>query len=376
MQRHRQSRFKHLKFPTLREIVAMDTYYGLVRDVLGWVYGQIYYGCTSHYINVYGMKAKSCVPKTYKAFLRDEGSPTKLHCDGAAEQKLADIGEINREYGLQESFSEQKNPWQNPVETRAIKWLGQAAMKRLDRTGAPDWLWLFALAYMALVNNWTADETLGWKTPHEKRHGYTPDISALLALRFLEKIYYLDADVSYPNSNEKAGYWLGVADNVGDCLTYYILTDDKHQVLARIVVRSATRSETNYRLQFDPIIESLVDKEYIERRTEQMGRGKKGKAATTNANDAQEGDVVARNTNVEADVVVCDANVEIMVNEKAQSAMSEDETGTDFGYEDDEANEGPVTTSFSIANSMEGERVDSLPGGIGQHQQRKISILA
>jgi hypothetical protein len=49
MQCHRQSRFKHLKFPALREIVAMDTYYGLVRNVSGWVYGQIYYECTSHY---------------------------------------------------------------------------------------------------------------------------------------------------------------------------------------------------------------------------------------------------------------------------------------------------------------------------------------
>jgi hypothetical protein len=184
MQRHKQLRFKHLKYPTLKEIVAMDTYYGLVRDVSGWIYGQIYYGCSSHYINVYGMKAKLDVPKTYKAFLRDEGAPTKLHCDGAAEQKSATMGDINRDHGIQESFLEPKNLWQNPVETRAIKWLGQAAMKLLDRTGAPPWLWLFALAYMALVNNWTANETLGWITPHEKRHGYTPDISALLAFRF------------------------------------------------------------------------------------------------------------------------------------------------------------------------------------------------
>jgi hypothetical protein len=85
------------------------------------IYGQIYYVCTSHYINVYGMKAKYNVPKTYKAFLHDEGSPTKLHCDGAAEQKSAAMGEINREHGIQENFFEPKNPWQNPVETRAIK---------------------------------------------------------------------------------------------------------------------------------------------------------------------------------------------------------------------------------------------------------------
>jgi hypothetical protein len=197
-----------------------------------------------------------------------------------------------------------------------------------------------------------ADETLGWKSPHEKQHGYTPDISALLAFRFFEKIYYLDAEVSYPNSNEKAGYWLGVADNVGDCLTYYILTDDKHQVLARSVVRSATRSETNYRLQFDPIIESLVDKEYTERRTEPMGRGRKGKTATTNANDAKKDDVVARD---DENVVIArddeGRNVEIIMDETAQSVMSEDETGIDADYTDNETDEGPVKVSDESTNT-------------------------
>jgi hypothetical protein len=257
----------------------MDTYYGLVRNISGWIYAQIYYGCSSHYINVYGMKAKSDVPKTYKAFLRDEGSPTKLHCDGAAKQKSTVMCEINRDHGIQESFLEPKNPWHNPVETRAIKWLRQSTMKLLDHTGAPFWLWFFAIAYTALVNNWTAEESLGWKTPHEKRHGYTPDISALLAFHFFEKIYYLDAELTYPQSNERAGYWLGVADNVGDCLTYYILTDDKHQVLARSVVRSAFRSKTNYRIQFDPVIESLIDKDYVLRRTAQKGGGYTRKAS-------------------------------------------------------------------------------------------------
>jgi hypothetical protein len=39
----------------LKEIVAEDTYYSLVRNVSGYVYVQIYYGCTSHYINIYGL---------------------------------------------------------------------------------------------------------------------------------------------------------------------------------------------------------------------------------------------------------------------------------------------------------------------------------
>jgi hypothetical protein len=143
-----------------------------------------------------------------------------------------------------------------------------------------------------------------------------------------------------------------VADNVGDCLTYYILTDDKHQVLARSVVRSATRSETNYRLQLDPIIESLVDKEYIERRTKQMGRGNKdksenckGKAATANANDAHEDEMVAR------DEKARDENGVTIVDETAQSAMSEDRTAIDVGYADNETSEGPVRVSDDSTNT-------------------------
>jgi hypothetical protein len=53
-----------------------------------------------------------------------------------------------------------------------------------------------------------------------------------------------------------------------------MLTDDKHQVLARSVVRSATRSETNYRIKFNPVIESLIDEEYFERRTARNKGGK------------------------------------------------------------------------------------------------------
>jgi hypothetical protein len=54
----------------------------------------------------------------------------------------------------------------------------------------------------------------------------TPDISALLSFHFYEPIYYLDVEEPTPLSKEKAGYWLGVADNVGDALTNHNLTDD------------------------------------------------------------------------------------------------------------------------------------------------------
>ena len=61
--------------------------------------------------------------------------------------------------------------------------------------------------------------TTYYRTPYEKRHGSTPDISAYILFTFWEKILYYDAEQSYPNSKELPGYFLGVARNSGDALT-------------------------------------------------------------------------------------------------------------------------------------------------------------
>jgi hypothetical protein len=106
----------------------------------------------------------------------------------------------------------------------------------MDCQGAPDIVWLQAMEYMADVHDNTADELLGWITPIQKRRGHTPDISAFLHFTFYERVYYLDSDSTYPSSKEKTGYWLGVSKNLGDVLTYEILTDDKETVLSRSVV--------------------------------------------------------------------------------------------------------------------------------------------
>ena len=58
---------------------------------------------------------------------------------------------------------------------------------------------------------------------------------------------------TFPSTKERAGYWLGVCDNVGDLLTFWILTDDTEVVLARSVVRPAEDDKTkNKRVNWDP----------------------------------------------------------------------------------------------------------------------------
>ena len=110
---------------------------------------------------------------------------------------------------------------------------------------------------------------MGWITPFEKRHGCTPDISALLCFHFYEKIFYLDFDEKFPSSTEKAGYILGVSMNVGDALTLKILNDDHETTIHRSVVRSAKpRSLANQRILFDanldPAARKAKDNENLE----------------------------------------------------------------------------------------------------------------
>jgi hypothetical protein len=124
-------------------------------------------------------------------------------------------------------FPEPNSPWQNPVESRSIRWLKGTSQVLMDRQGAPNIAWLQAMEYMADIHNHTSNKSLGWITPIQKRKGHTPDILAFLQFKFYEKIYYMDSDSTYPSMKEKTGYWLGMSKNIGDALTYEILTDDK-----------------------------------------------------------------------------------------------------------------------------------------------------
>ena len=74
-------------------------------------------------------------------------------------------------------------------------------------------------------------------TPLQYATGVTPDISAFLQFTFWQPILYLDHKAVWPASKECSGHWLGVAHNIGDSLTYWILDDQSKQVLARSVVR-------------------------------------------------------------------------------------------------------------------------------------------
>ena len=239
MQRHWQPRFPFLNVHRLSEPVSTDTVFSNTRALGGATCVQVFYGMQSHMINVYPMKKESEGSYAYEDFIREEGCPTILRRDNSKMQKGDDFITISRHYCVKDEWSEAYHQHQNPVEHSAVRWLKSHAQTVMNISGAPPQMWAECLKWISAIHNLTANEALQNRTPYEKRHGSTPDISAYILFTFWEKIYYLDTANTYPNSKELPGHFLGVAGNVGDALTFVILSDDG-QILNRSVIRSAS----------------------------------------------------------------------------------------------------------------------------------------
>eukprot|EP00957_Ditylum_brightwellii_P003485 263694-Ditylum_brightwellii.AAC.1 len=94
--------------------------------------------------------------------------------------------EILRKYNIRSENTEPHNPQQNPAERR-IQDVKQMCTKIMHRTGAPAFLWFFCMLCAVMLLNFTALESL----------------------------------------DERLGHWLGVAENKGDTLTYWVLAENK-----------------------------------------------------------------------------------------------------------------------------------------------------
>jgi hypothetical protein len=85
----------------------------------------------------------------------------------------------------------------------------------MNITNTPYEMWPLCALYICLAKNNTTHTSLDKCTPMEKRTGQTPNVSKLLQYRWWEPIYFLAED-----GTETLGRWAGVAEHVGDELTF------------------------------------------------------------------------------------------------------------------------------------------------------------
>ena len=253
LRKHFKSRFPAANVSRLNETVATDTFFfdtpALDDGIMG--HGgttmlQLFSGCKSQLTAVFPMRNESDMAGTLEDFIRHYGAPNALFSDNAKAQISRAVQEILRMYAIHDFQCEPHHQHQNPAERR-IQEVKKFANMLLDRTGAPAPLWLLCVLYVVYLMNRMASEVLGWKTPIEAATGQQPDISAILAFRWYEPVYFKNYNPTntFPSdSNERLGRIVGVADHQGDALTFLVLDSITSKVVSRSELRSALTNDT------------------------------------------------------------------------------------------------------------------------------------
>jgi len=109
-----------------------------------------------------------------------------------------------------------------------------------QRRSIPRRLWDYAVVHIARLMSLTVRAGGDW-TPMEEITGETPDISEYIDFDFYDWVWYIDN----PNDKEeppKLGRWLGVAENYGASMCFFVLAQNG-KVLARSTVQNVTTNE-------------------------------------------------------------------------------------------------------------------------------------
>jgi hypothetical protein len=129
---------------------------------------------------------------------------------------------------------------------RETKKLSERALRK---TGTPVEFWCYAIEWAARILSLTAQNlpALKSRTPEEAMVGHTPDISEFAHYTWFEWVWYRDV-TAYPETSISLGRWIGVASDVGQPMTFWILTQN-----CTIIARSSVKSLQDFERR-DPVV--------------------------------------------------------------------------------------------------------------------------
>ena len=221
----------HMRFPSLIMTLCSDTLFSQVRSVRGYTCAQVF--TDGHgFVRIYPMKNKADAHHALMRFIHEVGVPKNLLTDRAQEEMRGEWGQIVKKYRIRQKTTEAHSPWQNRAEgeIREIKKLTRRALRASDM---PSDFWCYAIEWAAHIRSFTAHDSLmlNSRTPEERITGVTPDISEFIHFSWAQWVWYRDPN-SFPEADVHLGRWLGVAEDVGQAMTYWVLTD-KRTIIAR-----------------------------------------------------------------------------------------------------------------------------------------------
>jgi hypothetical protein len=177
------------------------------------------------YTLFYPLRSKEEAYTTISRMVHDmRGIPEVIVSDNSGEQSsskwMSEIRVLRSRHHYTEPFS----PWQNRAE-RDIQELKRGIKRATRRGRSPKRLWDYCGQWVAAIRRLTAHDNpvLDGLTAEEFVHARTPDISAYSMFDWYEPVWFINPAADAAQSRRVLGRWIGVAENVGSSLTYFIL---------------------------------------------------------------------------------------------------------------------------------------------------------
>ena len=196
----------------------------------GETYAQIFVDTQTLVTDVYDMKSSAQFPGTLSNNIIDCGAPTKLISNQAQLEISKYVQEILWTLYIAPWQCEPHHQHQNPVECH-YQDVRQMCNTILNCTSAPPYCWLLCLIYVCFVlNNCYSDNIKGALLCLATNT--TNDISPLLCFNIYEPVHYHMDDIPFPSmSKECHGCWVSSSENVGNIMTFNVLTDDTLKII-------------------------------------------------------------------------------------------------------------------------------------------------
>ena len=196
---------------------------------------QLYAGIKSEFLALFPMTSEKQVPETLEDFIRHHGAMRGLFSDNAKSELSTAVKQIQRMYCIADAQSEPHYQHQNYAE-RKIQDVKRLTNNIMDRVGCPACYWLLAMTFVIGLSNCIANSK--GEIPRSVITGEVTDLSPYLQFHFWEEVF-VSTD---KGGEEELARWCYPAENVGDILTYWVLTTNKDKHKQRLVVRSNVRS--------------------------------------------------------------------------------------------------------------------------------------
>jgi hypothetical protein len=144
--------------------------------------------------------------------------------DDAKETKLGKFAWKCKEAHCYLQSTKPNSPWSNSTK-QEIRELKKGDARKLTRSGAPQWMWCFALEYESYVRSHTAHDIycLDGHIPETVVSSETADISPFCEFSFWGWVKFRGQGAAFPHNALVLGKYLGPSIDVGPAMTSCIM---------------------------------------------------------------------------------------------------------------------------------------------------------